>query len=229
MATKKTTPLGPKAQLMKKSVDQLKRKAKQLKIQGYSTKKKEQLVNSIMMAEARAKRKPGTRKKKVTAKKVTAKKPAAKRMTRAAIGTNWGSMRGPKMTMVKPKVKMRRPTMSQSYYYEADFNGFGYRELDEAGKLLSFYAADPTSALTPLALDYFGAGYSGSYVKVGFNANSGNVFLIDEDYNVIMPNKGKLDLFITTPYSGEEGFYDDLMDIYDELDEEDQEYLDGLK
>ena len=220
---KKTTVLGPKAKLMKKSVDQLKRQAKKLKIQGYSTKKKEQLVNSIMMAEARAKRKPGaTRKKKAatgTVKKVTATVTMAQKKRIKPRGA----------TMVKPKVKMRRSTMGQSYYYEADFNGFGYRELDEAGKLLRFYAADPTSALTPLALDYFGSGYSGSYVKVGFNANSGNVFLIDEDYNVIMPNRGKLDLFITTPYSGEEGFYDDLMDIYDELDVEDQEYLDSLK
>ncbi len=105
MATKKKTPLGPKAQLMKKSVDQLKRKAKQLKIQGYSTKKKEQLVNSIMMAEARAKRKPGTRKKKTatgTVKKVTATVTMAqkKKMPR-------------RKPMVKPKVKMRRPMMSE--------------------------------------------------------------------------------------------------------------------
>jgi hypothetical protein len=107
MATKKKTPLGPKAQLMKKSVDQLKRKAKQLKIQGYSTKKKEQLVNSIMMAEARAKRKPGTRKKKAatgTVKKVTATVTMAQKR----------KMPG-RATTVKPKVKMRRPMMAQSY------------------------------------------------------------------------------------------------------------------
>ena len=108
MAVKKKTELGPKAKLMKKNVDQLKRQAKKLKIQGYSTKKKEQLVNSIMMAEARAKRKPGTKRKKTAAKK-----PAAKRMTRAAIGTNFGGMRGSKMPMVKPKVKMRKPMMSE--------------------------------------------------------------------------------------------------------------------
>jgi len=68
MAVKKKTELGPKAKLMKKNVDQLKRQAKKLKIQGYSTKKKEQLVNSIMMAEARAKRKPGTKRKKAAGK-----------------------------------------------------------------------------------------------------------------------------------------------------------------
>ena len=108
MAVKKKTELGPKAKLMKKNVDQLKRQAKKLKIQNYSTKKKEQLVNSIMMAEARAKRKPGTKRKKAAAKK-----PAAKRMTRAAIGTNFGGMRGNRMPMVKPKVKMRKPMMSE--------------------------------------------------------------------------------------------------------------------
>ncbi|NBT88872.1 MAG: hypothetical protein EBT51_11320 [Flavobacteriaceae bacterium] len=110
MATKKTTPLGPKAQLMKKSVDQLKRKAKQLKIQGYSTKKKEQLVNSIMMAEARANRKPGMRKKKAatgTVKKVTATVTMAQKKRIKPRGA----------TMVKPKVKMRRPTM-------AEYNGW---------------------------------------------------------------------------------------------------------
>ena len=86
MAAKKTTTkLGPKAQLMKKSVDQLKRKAKQLKIQNYSTKKKEQLVNSIMMAEARAKRKPGTKRKKA-APKAAAVKSVTTRVTMKGSG-----------------------------------------------------------------------------------------------------------------------------------------------
>lgn len=86
MAAKKTTTkLGPKAQLMKKSVDQLKRKAKQLKIQGFSTKKKEQLVNSIMMAEARAKRKPGTKRKKA-APKAAAVKSVTTRVTMKGSG-----------------------------------------------------------------------------------------------------------------------------------------------
>lgn len=117
MAVKKKTVLGPKAKLMKKNVDQLKRQAKKLKIQGYSTKKKEQLVNSIMMAEARAKRKPGTKRKKPAAKK-----PAAKRMTRAAIGTNFGGMRGSSMKrMVKkrgamPNKVMRKPMMADQTY-----------------------------------------------------------------------------------------------------------------
>ena len=84
MAAKKTT-LGPKATLMKKNVDQLKRQAKKLKVQNYSTKKKEQLVNSIMMAEARAKRKPGTKRKKA-APKASAVKSVSTRVTMKGSG-----------------------------------------------------------------------------------------------------------------------------------------------
>jgi hypothetical protein len=70
---------------MKKNVDQLKRQAKKLKVQNYSTKKKEQLVNSIMMAEARAKRKPGTKRKKA-APKASAVKSVSTRVTMKGSG-----------------------------------------------------------------------------------------------------------------------------------------------
>jgi hypothetical protein len=70
---KKTTKAGPKALLMKKNVSELKRKAKQLGVKNISTKKKAQLVQSIMLAEARKKKKP----KATTAKKSTRKISAA--------------------------------------------------------------------------------------------------------------------------------------------------------
>ena len=54
MAIKKKTATGPKAKLMKKNLTQLKAQAKRLKIKGFSTKKKDALVKSIMMAEARS-------------------------------------------------------------------------------------------------------------------------------------------------------------------------------
>ena len=126
---KKTTVLGPKAKLMKKSVDQLKRQAKKLKIQGYSTKKKEQLVNSIMMAEARAKRKPGATRKKKAATKTTRKISSAilqpnkalvsalEKMSpseRLRVMKNFG-LADQKKPAVKPKVKIRKPMMAQSY------------------------------------------------------------------------------------------------------------------
>jgi len=56
MAAKKKTAMGPKAKLMKKNLTQLKAQAKRLKIKGFSTKKKEALVKSIMLAEARKKK-----------------------------------------------------------------------------------------------------------------------------------------------------------------------------
>ena len=220
MAVKKKTELGPKAKLMKKNVDQLKRQAKKLKIQGYSTKKKEQLVNSIMMAEARAKRKPGTKRKKAAAKKPAAVKSVTTRVTMKG--------KAPRRRMVAPRRRMNKPMMGSMVDY-ANFADFGYRELAEAGTLLTMYAE---GNLSRLAKDYFLGPYG---IQVGFNKNSGNVFLVDEDFNVLMnafdykTDSNELDLFISTPYSGEEGFYDDLMEMYNELDPEDQEYLDSLK
>ena len=214
MAVKKKTELGPKAKLMKKNVDQLKRQAKKLKIQGYSTKKKEQLVNSIMMAEARAKRKPGTKRKKAAAKKPAAVKSITTRVTMKG--------KAPRRRMAAPRRKMNKPMMRGVDY--ATFENFGYRELGQAGDLLALYS---NGRLSRLAQDYFSGPYN---IQIGFNDMSGNVFLVDEDFNVLMADGfGQLDLFISTPYSGEEGFYDDLMEMYNELDPEDQEYLDSLK
>ena len=107
MAVKKKTELGPKAKLMKKNVDQLKRQAKKLKIQGYSTKKKEQLVNSIMMAEARAKRKPGTKRKKAAAKKPAAVKSITTRVTMKG--------KAPRRRMVAPRRRPHKMMADKTY------------------------------------------------------------------------------------------------------------------
>jgi len=115
MAAKKTT-LGPKATLMKKNVDQLKRQAKKLKIQNYSTKKKEQLVNSIMMAEARAKRKPGTKRKKA-APKAAAVKSVTTRVT----------MKGSGMKR-RPKSIARNATRRPNKPMMAEYNGWSNYE-----------------------------------------------------------------------------------------------------
>jgi hypothetical protein len=115
MAAKKTT-LGPKATLMKKNVDQLKRQAKKLKVQNYSTKKKEQLVNSIMMAEARAKRKPGTKRKKA-APKAAAVKSVTTRVT----------MKGSGMKR-RPKSIARNATRRPNKPMRAEYNGWSNYE-----------------------------------------------------------------------------------------------------
>jgi hypothetical protein len=113
MAAKKTT-LGPKATLMKKNVDQLKRQAKKLKVQNYSTKKKEQLVNSIMMAEARAKRKPGTKRKKA-APKAAAVKSVTTRVTMKGSG-----MKRRPMVRKPARNATRRPNKPMM----AEYNGW---------------------------------------------------------------------------------------------------------
>jgi hypothetical protein len=227
MAVKKKAELGPKAKLMKKNVDQLKRQAKKLKVQNYSTKKKEQLVNSIMMAEARAKRKPGTKRKKAAPKssavksvstRVTMKGSRMKRMVKKRGAMPDRVMKNPARNATR---RPNKPMMADVAY--AQFNDFGYIELREASDLLRLYSL---GAISDLARDYFTGPYG---ISIGFNNMSGNVFLVDEDFNVLMDAGGQLDLFISTPYSGEEGFYDDLMEIYNELHPEDQEYLDSLK
>jgi len=225
---KKTTKAGPKALLMKKNVDQLKRKAKQLGVKNYSTKKKAQLVQSIMLAEARKKKKP-TRKKALTSK--TSAKKKTRKISAGIARPNAAMVRAlevmPKgqrnraMKMYGMAGRRNNKQMGEMVEY-ANFEGFGYRELAEAGTLLSMLADGKVSRL---GQDYFNAPYG---VKVGFNKNSGNVFLVDEDYNVLMFDGSELDLFISLPYSGEEGFYEDLIEM-DYLDNEDREYLNSLR
>lgn len=97
------------------------------------------------------------------------------------------------------------------------------RQLSEMYQLLELYAKDKISNL---ACDYFG-----EVKRVGFNQKSGNVWLEDEDYNCLMINGDRLDLFISTPYNGIEGFLDDILNEYDldDIHVEDKEYLLTLK
>jgi len=110
MAMKKKTAMGPKAKLMKKNLTQLKAQAKRLKIKGFSTKKKEALVKSIMLAEAR-------KKKSKAPKKTMGASASQKRMVKKRGAMPNRVMKNPartgRMAMVKPKVKMRRPMMSE--------------------------------------------------------------------------------------------------------------------
>jgi len=77
-----------------------------------------------------------------------------------------------------------------------DLSKFGSRELGEAGQLL-----------TALSERNFEQGSDlGEGVKVEFNMNSGNVFLVDEDYRVAMLNEGKLENWLNCSVCGEEGF-----------------------
>lgn len=66
-------------------------------------------------------------------------------------------------------------------------------------------------------------------VRPMMNKNSGNVFLTNSEYQVAMMNGDKLESFYSTPYEGVEGFYDELMEQFDDLHPEDQDYLADLK
>jgi len=102
-------------------------------------------------------------------------------------------------------------------YLEVDLEGFGYEEIKEMSKLLKDYVNNKVTL-------NFDRNFSGTPIKVGFNLNSGNVFLIDDNYTVAMGSP--LDIFLSLPYSGEEGFPGDFegKDIA-EFSSDDVEYL----
>ena len=102
--------------------------------------------------------------------------------------------------------------------YTEDLSKFGYRELNEAGKLL-------LAIEKGLPDDFYD-----DEIKVGFNRNSGYVFLTNSDYQVAMiDDEGKLYSFYSTPYEGREGSYEELLEEYDDMHPEDQEYMNDLK
>lgn len=100
-----------------------------------------------------------------------------------------------------------------------DLSQFGARELEMAAEILTAYSENN---ITPLAEEYF----SREGVTVMNNFSSGNVFLTNNEYEVLMMNGDVLDLWINLPYSGDEGFIEDF-DI-DDYEGDDFEYLDQL-
>lgn len=74
----------------------------------------------------------------------------------------------------------------------SDLSRFGFREKRMAADLLDAYCKD-------------GAEFLGDGVTVQMNANSGYVFLTDEDFNVGMMEGGRLVQFFSCPECGAEG------------------------
>lgn len=96
-----------------------------------------------------------------------------------------------------------------------DLSKFGYRELQMAKELLDAYMEQGVPN------DFNEEG-----LQICFNTHSGCVFLTNEEYDVLMMNEDKLERFYTLPWSGEEGFADDLRQLdLSELNEEDIEYM----
>ena len=96
-----------------------------------------------------------------------------------------------------------------------DLSKFGYREKDMAGDLLKAHCTNNDVTR-----------YLGDGVSVEFNPMSGNVFLVDEDYNVAMMNGDKLEDFFSCPICGHEGFLEEM--VHGDDDEECQEYLKSI-
>jgi hypothetical protein len=62
-------------------------------------------------------------------------------------------------------------------------------------------------------------------VKLAFNRNSGNVFLVNEDHQVAMVEGMTLESFYSSPYEGREGFFTDFLGEYADMHREDQEWF----
>lgn len=99
--------------------------------------------------------------------------------------------------------------------YTEDLSDFGMREIEELKDILDAWLNNGL----PDDFEYSG-------VKPAFNRSSGYVFLVNDEYQVCMEVDGTLESFYTTPYSGYEGFYEDLLDEADDSwNYEDLEYL----
>lgn len=94
---------------------------------------------------------------------------------------------------------------------ELSFDGWVYHEMDLAAKLLDQYSDRPRDS-----------GLEGP-ISLGFNLDSGNVFLFDDNGNVAMLNLNKLEPWYTCPYCGHEGFKEDM--DHEPEDNECLEYL----
>ena len=103
--------------------------------------------------------------------------------------------------------------------YTEDLADFGYREQEEAKNLFQAWRE------SGLPVDFWNNG-----VKIGFNMNSGYVFLTNSDYQVAMCTTNEQDQlelysFYTSPYEGKEGSFDELLEEYKEMHPEDQEWF----
>ena len=102
--------------------------------------------------------------------------------------------------------------------YTENLSEFGFRELIEAGKLLS-------AIKNGFPLDF-----SKENVKIGFNKDFGSVFLTNENCEVCMvDDDGTLFSYYTTPYQGLEGSFEELMEEYEEMHVDDQTYMQNIK
>jgi hypothetical protein len=103
--------------------------------------------------------------------------------------------------------------------YTENFSDFGARE---RGLLIDILTAWDQKGLP--------TGFWSEDVRPAFNTSSGNVFLVNADYQVAMLQDNHLQIWHTLPYSGQEGFESDLLELdFDSLNLCDQEYIANLE
>lgn len=83
-----------------------------------------------------------------------------------------------------------------------NLENYGYRELALAIKLLTLYSE------YKLPESFVEEG-----VTIMFNHYSGMVFITNVECQVLVANKGRLELFYTTPYKGIEGYREELLEM----------------
>lgn len=101
-------------------------------------------------------------------------------------------------------------------YYTENLSKFGIREICMLRDILTAWIEKGLPG-----------GFDFDNVRPAFNLNSGNVFLVNDSYQVAMMNGDELELFHSLPYGGGEGFLSDLLEEYhpEDLHKEDLEYI----
>lgn len=101
-----------------------------------------------------------------------------------------------------------------------DINAIYTENLADFGSRERAMAAELLAAGLP-------AGFNDDDVKLAFNRDSGNVFLVNSDCQVAMMNGDSIEQFYSTPYACLEGFICDLLVENDpnDINSEDAEYI----
>lgn len=83
-----------------------------------------------------------------------------------------------------------------------NLENLGYREIERAGRLLLAYA------------EYRPDSWIDQSVRLGFNRNSGAVYLVNEACQTLMLRDGKAEMWYYLSYDGAEGFIDELWEEF---------------
>lgn len=98
--------------------------------------------------------------------------------------------------------------------YTEDFADFGSREREMVRELLDAWNKQGLPR-----------GFDDAKVRPAMNSHSAYVFLVNDDFQVAMMNGDKLEQFYTSPYNGEEGFWEELVEGFKDMHPDDQDWM----